>query len=86
MKNIRDLEIMKETTCKPFGTEYEYLMSRLENNYIAKTDGVNRIRAELSDWDVESKKLILEELAERIIESRLLDFDRHEILQIADEF
>ena len=45
---------------------YDYLMMTLEDFYVAKSDGSSRIKNELSDWDSESRQVIIETLIRNI--------------------
>ena len=36
MKGLKDLENMKNETCVPYGTQYDYFFAALEDCYIAK--------------------------------------------------
>lgn len=60
MKTMKDLEEMKTRTMPPFDSEYDYLFETLEDYYIAKMDGMSRIKRELSKWDRESASVIVE--------------------------
>lgn len=83
MKTKKDLELMKSVYCEPFGNQYDCLLATLEDYYIAKVDGLIRIKAELKDWDNEAQQLIVNELANILCKSVLLDFNRNEILSLA---
>ena len=67
-KTLKDLEAMKNKNMIPFGSQYEFLFTTLENYYIAKMDGINRIKAELNNWDVEAQKVIANKLIDFILE------------------
>lgn len=82
MKTLKDLEEMKNNTMVPFGNQYEYLFATLEDYYIAKMDGLNRIKAELQNWDEEAQRVIVNKLADIISESGNIGFDRNEILSL----
>lgn len=82
MKTINDLLQMKENTIEIFGNEYDFFFSRLEEYYISKLDGKERIKKELEEWDEESKNFILSNLADMISETGLLNFDRNEIISL----
>lgn len=83
MNTIKDLEEMKNESYGFFGTKYNYFFEALKNYYISKLDGLYRIEAELKNWDAESRKFIVVELANRISESGIMDFDSREILDLA---
>lgn len=78
MKTISDLENMKQQKCLPFDNAYDYLMMTLEDFYVAKSDGISRIKNELSGWDSESRRVIIEALI-RNISGTLHDFDVDEL-------
>lgn len=59
MKTVIDLEKMKNQPCPPFENAYVYLISRLENDYISKSNGTDRIKQELLNWDNEARTLII---------------------------
>lgn len=82
MKTLQDLAEMRNRTSIPFGTQYENFFARLEDYYIGKLDGKDRIRAELQDWDKEAQDFIVNELVARISESRIVGFDKNEILSL----
>ncbi len=84
MKTLKDLEEMKNKSCIPFGNQYEYLFATLEDYYIAKMDGLSRIKAELEQWDNDAKKVIVEKLVVIIAESGIVGFDKNEILSLID--
>ena len=82
MKTRKDLEKMKKEKCVPFGTEYDYFFGLLENYYIGKMNGVERIEAELRNWDKDTQHFIVNELVDRIAKSGIMGFDRNEILSL----
>ena len=86
MKTKNDLEQMKQQQHIPFGTEYNYFISRLEGYYISKSDGVERIRAELIQWDKETQQIIAENLVENILTSGMSCFDKNEILSLVKQY
>lgn len=45
-------------------------------------DGINRIKTELSKWDIEAQKVIANKLISIISESGIIGFDRNEILSL----
>lgn len=83
MNTIKDLEEMKNESYGFFGTKYNYFFEALKDCYIAKIDGIYRIQAELKNWDTESRKFIVVELANRISKSGMMDFNSKEILDLA---
>ena len=81
-KTLKDLEDMKSKNMIPFGNQYEFLFATLEDYYIGKIDGVDRIKAELSNWDLEAQKVIVNKLIDIISESGIIGFDKNEILSL----
>ena len=79
MNNIKDLMKLKTIGCDPFENAYEELIMSLEDYYIAKSDGVNRMKFRLQDWDEESQLAILNEVANRI-EEVMTDLNREEFM------
>lgn len=56
----------------------------MEDYYIAKMDGKERIKTELSKWDSEAQKEIVCKLADIIETNNMIGFDRNEILSLAE--
>ena len=83
-KTLKDLNDMKNNKMSPFGNQYEFFFATLEDYYIAKMDGKERIEAELSNWDSEAQKEIVCKLADIIEADGLIGFDRNDILSLAD--
>lgn len=81
-KTLKDLEDMKNKSMIPFGNRYDFLFATLEDYYIGKMDGINRIKAELSNWDLEAQKVIANKLIDIISESGIIGFDKNEILSL----
>ena len=84
MKTLKDLEEMKNITMIPFGNQYDFLFATLEDYYIAKMDGIDRIKAELKNWDNEAQKVIVNKLVEIISEDEMIGFDKNEILSLLE--
>jgi len=84
MKTLKDLEEMKNKTMFPFENQYDCLFARLEDYYIAKSDGVNRIKEELQNWDKESQQVIVNKLIDIISESGIIGFDKNKILSLIE--
>lgn len=82
LKTLEDLENMKKEACIPYGTQYDYFFAALQDLYIAKLDGLSRIKAELEQWDDEAKEVIAEKLIDIISESGIMEFDKNEILKL----
>lgn len=82
MKTLKDLAEMRNKCNVPFGTQYDYFFDALVDCYIAKTYGVERIRTELKNWDKEAQEFIVGELADRISEKGIIEFDKNEILSL----
>lgn len=81
-KTLKELEEMKSKSMVPFGNQYEFLFATLEDYYIGKMDGINRIKAELSNWDIEAQKVIANKLIDIISESGIIGFNKDEILSL----
>ena len=75
---------MKNNKMSPFGNQYEFFFATLEDYYIAKMDGKERIKTELSKWDSETQKEIVNILADIIESDGLIGFDRNDILSLVD--
>ena len=72
-------ENMKSQSSTMFGNAYELLLNSLEHYYLSKSDGKERIKHELENWDKEAKLHILSILAERFkLEED--DFDPNDLL------
>lgn len=84
MKTIKDLEEMKSKIMIPFGNQYDFLFTTLEDYYITKMDGINRIKAELNNWDKEAQKIIVNKLVDILSESGIVNFDENEILSLVE--
>lgn len=82
MKTLRDLEDMKNKAMIPFGNQYDYLFATLEDYYITKMDGLDRIKSELRNWDKESQQVIVNKLVNIISENEITDFNKNEILSL----
>jgi len=67
MKTLNDLINMTNIKCQPFENQYNYLFLRLEDYYISKSDGINRIKAELSNWDDEAQNYIINNLINMLV-------------------
>ena len=72
MKTMRDIKIMKAQPCTPFGSAYSYLIARLSDYYISKTNGIERIMNEIAEWDTPSQEHILNCVIEEISKNCLL--------------
>lgn len=81
-KTLKDLEDMKNKSTTPFGSQYEFLLATLEDYYIGKMDGINRIKTEFSNWDVDAQKVIVNNLIGNISDSGIIGFDENEILSL----
>ena len=44
---------------------FEHFMNKLEDYYISKSDGIERIKSELNKWDSKARKTIIIELMKR---------------------
>lgn len=81
-KTLKFLNDMKNNKMSPFGNQYEFFFATLENYYIAKMNGKERIKIELSKWDSEAQKEIVNILAKIIESDGLIGFDRNDILSL----
>lgn len=81
-KTLKFLNDMKNNKMSPFGNQYEFFFVTLENYYIAKMNGKERIKIELSKWDSEAQKEIVNILANIIESDGLIGFDRNDILSL----
>lgn len=66
LKTINDLKDMKKLPDRIFGNQYNMLISTLENNIISKSNGVERNKSILSDFDDEARLSIELDLANRL--------------------
>lgn len=82
MKTFKNLEDMKKELCAPFGTQYDYFFEALADCYISKMSGIERIKAELEEWDNDTQQIIVYELIKVIEASGIIGFDRNEILSL----
>ena len=82
MKTLKEIEEMKLIKTTPFGSQYDFFFHNLENNYISKSDGLNRIKAELMYWDIEAQRYIATKLINQILASGINDFNPKEILDL----
>lgn len=83
-KTLKFLNDMKNNKMLPFGNQYEFFFATLEDYYIAKMDGKERIKTELSKWDSEAQKEIVNILADIIESDGLIGFDRNDILSLVN--
>lgn len=63
MKTVKDIEEMKNQETKMFGNAYNMLLMTLDNYYLSKSNGSERIKHELSGWDEEAQQIILTDLS-----------------------
>ena len=45
---------------------FDHFINTLEDYYISKSDGIERIKSALNDWDFKARKTIIIELMKRI--------------------
>lgn len=83
-KTLKYLNDMKNNKMPPFDSQYEFFFMALEDYYITKMDGKERIKTELSKWDSETQKEIVNILADIIKSDGLIGFDRNDILSLAN--
>lgn len=65
MKNLEDLEIMKNKPMDPFDNQYDFFFIDLENDYIKSN--INKMKYSLKDWNSDAKKFIIHELIKNLI-------------------
>ena len=82
MKSIKDLEEMKNQKCIPFGSQYNFFFMTLEDYYVGKLDGLARIKAELSNWNMEAQIVIVNELISIISASGIAGFDEEDLWKL----
>lgn len=75
MKTLSDLELLKTQPCFPFDSAYSYLICSLADYYISKTNGIERIQHELSQWDAAARAYILDRVIEEIRDYGCLVFE-----------
>lgn len=83
-KTLKFLNDMKNNKMPSFGNQYEFFFATLEDYYIAKMDGKERIKTELSKWDSEAQKEIVNILVDIIESDGLIGFDRNDILSLVN--
>lgn len=83
-KTLKFLNDMKNHKMPPFSNQYEFFFATLEDYYIAKMNGKERIKTELSKWDSEAQKEIVNILANIIESDGLIGFDRNDILSLVN--
>lgn len=59
MTSINDVIAMKKQKSVPFETQYHWLIQTIENDLISKSNGSERVRQLLSDYDLKAKILIV---------------------------
>ena len=72
MKTIRDLEeLMNEQTTPPmFGSAYNFLIERLADYLISKSDGKDRVAEELKKWDADAQRVIMNDVIKKTAQYR----------------
>lgn len=85
MQTLTDLENMKNIKCQMFYNQYEFFMAKLENDYIAKTDGLSRIKHELENWDGEAQVAIIEKLLRSISQSGIHGLDYSDLRNLVSK-
>ena len=65
MKTNADIAQLKTHKNTMFGNEYMFLIERLADCFLTKSDGKNRILHELKEWDEESRNVILLDLSKK---------------------
>lgn len=59
MITIAEVIAMKTKNQVPFGTQYKWLFMTIEDNLISKSNGSERVRQMLSDYDFSARVYIL---------------------------
>ena len=67
MKTVRDLEELmnKQTNPPMFGSAYNFLIERLADYLISKSDGKERVAAELKNWDEDAQSVIMNDVRKK---------------------
>lgn len=71
---MKDIERMFNTRSIPFGNAYDAYVIRLADYYISKSDGLERIKQELKEWDKGSKNVIVNDVVQKLQESGVKGF------------
>lgn len=85
MQTLTDLENMKNIKCQTFYNQYDFFITRLEDDYIGKTDGLSRIKHELENWDGEAQVAIIEKLVRNISQSGIQGLDYSELRNLVSK-
>lgn len=59
MNTIDDIVIMKKEKQIPFGNQFRWLIMEIENNLISKSNGQERVKDLLNDYDEKAKLFIV---------------------------
>ena len=59
MVTINDVIFMKGVDNIPFGTQYEWLFLTIENDLVSKSNGSERVKQLLADYDEMAKAFII---------------------------
>ena len=68
MKTFQDFENLRNKKCAPFGNIRNYVIEWMADAYVAKLDGVQRIKSNIGHYDHDAKVKIL-----RMVEQRVED-------------
>ena len=68
MKTFQDFEKLRNKKCAPFGNMQNYVIEWIADAYVAKLDGVQRIKSNIGHYDHDAKVKIL-----RMVEKRVED-------------
>ena len=86
MKTLIDLEDMKKENVVGFRrgntSVFEFFFLRLENYYLSKSNGLERIKSELNDWNDEAVDYIIETLVGNINKLNLPGLNPSDLLQL----
>ncbi len=67
MKTLKELNEMKNKKTDMFGTHFNFIIQNAVNNLVSKSNGVNRVLSELSDWNLEAKEEIIKNIENVLI-------------------
>ena len=74
MKTFQDFENLRNKKCAPFGNMQNYVIEWMADAYVAKLDGVQRIKSSIGHYDHDAKVKILRLVEQRVREIGA-DFD-----------
>ena len=68
MKTFQDFENLRNRKCALFGNTQNYLIEWMVDAYVAKLDGVQRIKSNIGHYDHDAKVKILRLVEQRVRE------------------